>query len=77
MQFYRSNPSCMPCSGLSLVTKSGSKWVVMVVFHYVKPELTIMGDIDLSSVELMTILLLPFITMQPCFGTKLIQLSDD
>ena len=28
-----------------------SNWIIMVGFHYVESELTIVGDIDLSSVE--------------------------
>ena len=36
---------CLP------LARVASNWVVMVGFHYVKPQLIIMGDIELSPVE--------------------------
>ena len=36
---------CLPSSGVA------SHWIVMVSLHDVEPELIVLGDVDLSSVE--------------------------
>ena len=52
-------------------------WVVMVGLHNVESELTVMGDINLASVEYYTILFLPFIAAQPPLGAEFLQGSDN
>jgi len=62
---------CLPPTGVA------SDQVVMVGFHYVKPQLTIMGDIDLSFMDYQRVPFLPFIAAQPLFGTQFFQHLDD
>ena len=65
------NFHCLPLAGVA------SNQVVVVGFHYVAPQLIIMGDIDLSSMDHQSIPLLQFVSAQSSFGAKFFQCLDD